>query len=102
MIAMMMQPPQAPVSAPSIWPFLVIPLVFGVAFLFLLASRLGLHDLPFSARHNRSGQDLDRIREDPIVVLRERFAKGEIAIDDFKLRLEQLVATEPNMAKIEK
>lgn len=51
-------------------------------------------DLPGVADRARSGNSADPDTDDPVELLRERFARGEIEQAEFERRLDQLLATE--------
>ncbi len=85
------------------WPMLLMPvlILIGMTIVLSLATRthrdhigLGIGRGCHTHRHNdqRSAQSI--VREDPIVILRERFARGDIAIEEFKLRVDELLRSE--------
>ena len=53
-------------------------------------SNLGRHRAP-----TEPTRELPQPREDPLAILRERWARGEIDMEEFERRLDQLVRTEP-------
>lgn len=83
------------------WPVLfVIPMVTMAV---LMVIRLAHHDGPMGPRcgvtappARSAGEVAPPLVEDPMVVLRDRFARGEIDLAEFEARLERLLRTDPS------
>lgn len=87
------------------WPLLIVmPLLMvaaGVTMMIVMTH--GRHG-PFrgpgphgAGREQEHGHDQRRAGEDPLAVLRERYARGEIGHDEFERYLDRLVRTEPGL-----
>ncbi len=87
------------------WPLMmVMPLVMvsiGVVMMLVVTrGRSGRRDgwLSSLGGHRALAEptpELPQPREDPLAILRERWARGEIDMEEFERRLDQLVRTEP-------
>lgn len=83
------------------WPILIIPAVMFLAMVFFMAQKFSPSQdrIGFGCGHN-THRHVDRLPaqrapfEDPILILRERFARGELPMDEFKLQLEELLRSE--------
>ena len=86
------------------WPLLIVmPLLMAAAAATVLAVMTRSGHGPFrgpgqhgSLREHERGQD-QRAGEDPLAVLRERYARGEISHEEFDRYLDRLVRTEPGL-----
>ena len=82
------------------WPMLIVPMLIGVTIVFFMATRMHRDHIGIGiGRGNGTHRQYDQQprnmpREDPIVILRERFASGDIAIEEFKLRVDELLRSE--------
>ncbi len=82
-------------------PFLVFPLMMMLvmAVMVTLMMRVGRRSgwPPFfgtSRTDHQAGPSSEKTREDPLVVLRERYARGEIEHEEFERTLDGLLRTE--------
>jgi hypothetical protein len=87
------------------WPLFAVPVMIGLAMVVFLALRSGLGrggSAPGCAAgpHQPPVTRIDEgpPREDPMVILRERFARGEIDMPEFEARLEGLLRSDPREA----
>jgi len=67
--------------------------VFGVFVLMPLVALLG-EDLPLVAEPNSEDADVTATADDPVELLRERYARGELSKEEFEARLDRLLETE--------
>ena len=70
--------------------------VFGVFILMPLVALLG-SDLPLVAA-KESDDDPETVDGDPVELLRERYARGDLSKEEFEARLDRLLETEPMSA----
>lgn len=83
------------------WPILIIPAAMFLAMVFIMAQRFrsGQDSAGLGCGHN-TYRHVDRLpaqkapSQDPVLILRERFARGEITTDEFKQQVDELLRTE--------
>ena len=67
--------------------------VFGVFVLIPLVALLG-EDLPFVAASGDETDGSQSVDADPVELLRDRYARGELSKEEFEARLDRLLETE--------
>ncbi len=78
------------------WPVLcVIPMIVAAVFMASRRRTMG-HGCQVAAPPDAaSSQPVPASTEDPLAVVRERFARGEIDLREFQTRMEHLLRTDP-------
>lgn len=85
------------------WPLIVVMplLIAGVTMVIVMTRGRNGGGLFRGSRPHRSLREQERVHdqgragEDPLAVLRERYARGEIGHDEFDRYLDRLIRTEP-------
>ncbi|MGC9219854.1 MAG: SHOCT domain-containing protein [Solirubrobacteraceae bacterium] len=85
------------------WPLAMLAVMVIVALVMMGLARVGLRRVgqaprcgPGSARRTAVEPSVTQAGPDPLVILRDRYARGEIDIEEFERRVDGLLRTEPD------